>query len=138
MTKNVDHHGNCPDEKDCGCGCEGAGDCNDTAAAAAPKNKARRALMVGAGSVGLVATLINRRAFATGAQCGPISHAGSLAHSQQGNPQQCGGLTPGYWKNHKTCTVHTIGGTVSQALGTKLGAKLTNLAVIDSTSANTT
>jgi hypothetical protein len=115
---------------DCGCDCNGAGGCEE---AGKPSSQARRALIVGAGSAAFVSTLVNRRAFA--AQCGPISHAGSLNNSQQSQQSQCGGLTSGFWKNHAACVAATIGGDPNSI---KLSQKLSNLATVDPISANTT
>lgn len=150
MTNDVaDHHAQHPAGKgDCGCGCNGDGDC---AEAKKPVNRARRSFMVGAGTVAMVSTLANRRAFAwnngggTPAQCGPISHAASLTASTSNNQSKCGGLTPGFWKTHATCTARTLGfnpSTSSQAIAdcdsVTLGQKLSNLATIDPVSAGMT
>ncbi|MBV8651907.1 MAG: hypothetical protein JO255_10610 [Alphaproteobacteria bacterium] len=128
------HLGNCDEhdpksKDDCGCGCHGAGDCND----AEPSKKARRALLAGAGSVAFVATLMNRRAFA--AECGPVSHAASLHHSGSTGSTSCVGHSPGFWKNHAGCVSSVLGSNPSS---TTLGTILTNLNSIDSASASTT
>lgn len=126
---------------DCGCGCDGKGDCNE---AKQPVNRARRSLMLGAGTVVLVSTLANRRAFAH-EQCGPISHAMSLHPSHQGNQSGCGGLTPGFWKTHATCTAQVLGGNPANPAAAiaycdtvTLGNKLSNLYLIDPISAGKT
>ena len=124
------------EKEDCGCGC--GGDCNEKNEASTPPKQARRALLAGASSAMLIATLANRRAFgqpATGAQCGPISHIGSLNPSQQGQPTGCGGLTGGFWKNHAVCVANVLGGNPSTIT---LGSKLSNLALVDPVSAATT
>lgn len=133
MTKNVEDHDAAEpaQESDCGCGCHGAGDCEE---ASAPSSQARRALLIGTSSVAFIATLGNRRAFA-GQQCGPISHAASLTSSQHGSQNQCGGLTPGFWKNHKACVISTLGGDPSSI---QLGQKLSNLYSVDPGSASVT
>jgi hypothetical protein len=129
---------------DCGCGCHGAGDCED---AKKPANRARRSLIMGAGTVALIATLGNRRAFAAGAQCGPISNAGSLNPSGSGGTSNCGGLTPGFWKNHIGCAGMVLGFSESTSnsnyttdlnnflTNTTLSRFLGNLATVDPTSA---
>jgi hypothetical protein len=107
VTDTAHHHSNDPARTgDCGCGCHGAGDCED---AKKPANRARRSLIMGAGGVAFVATLGNRRAFAAGAECGPISNAGSLNPSGGGGASNCGGLSPGFWKNHIGCAGTALG-----------------------------
>jgi hypothetical protein len=137
MTEHVDHqpNGTAP-ESDCGCGCNGAEPCNDTATT--PTSKARRAMMLGAGSAAFIATLANRRAFAAGAECGPVSHAASLHHSAHGNtsPSTCGGSSPGFWKNHKTCVTSALSNNDPTTV--TLGSKLPELNTIDPGSAGTT
>jgi hypothetical protein len=122
-------------KKDCGCGCGGG----DTHEASEPSNQGRRALIAGASSVVLIATLANRRAFGQpvgGAQCGPISHIGSLAPSTQGQQTGCGGLTPGFWKTHAVCTTAVLA-SVGATLDTTLGAVLTNLHLVSTCAAVT-
>lgn len=122
-----------PAKKDCGCGC--GGDCGDKSKASEPSSRARRALLVGAGSTAFIATLANRRAFAQGNQCGPLSHLSSPNPSQQTSNNGCGGLTPGFWKGHAPCVAAAIGGSVTTIT---LGSKLPALFVVDPTSANAT
>ena len=131
MSEHIGHgHENDPKPKDdCGCGCNGAGDCNEVTE---PSQKARRALMVGAGSVAFVATLMNRRAF--GAECGPVSHAASLHHSGPAGPTNCGGASPGFWKNHAGCVTSAIGNPANVTLE----SVLSNLSTVDPTSGSTT
>lgn len=124
-----------PAKKDCDCGC--GGDCGDKTKAGEPSNRARRALVAGAGSALVIVTLSNRRAFAsgggtTGGQCGPISAMGSMNPSAQNTQGGCGGLTPGFWKNHAPCVATAIGGNPTVVT---LGQKLTNLALVDPTDA---
>jgi hypothetical protein len=123
-------------KKDCGCGC--SGDCED---AKKPQNRARRAFLLGTGTT-VVATLVNRRAFAAQGACQPISNdAVSLTHSANGTVSQCGGLTPGYWAQHQTVSGKVLGYTGPQSglktflTGTTLGSLLPALALIDPTSA---
>jgi hypothetical protein len=110
MHEDIHHSANAAEDKaheDCGCG--GNGDCEDKKT---PSGKARRALLAGAGSLTFVATLGNRRAYATGVQCGPISLLSSPGPSNGAGGTQCGGVgggaTPGFWKTHKGCTLATI------------------------------
>ena len=120
-------------KKDCGCGC--GGDCGDKGNSATSPSPGRRALLTGASSAVLIATLANRRAFAqTGGQCGPISHIGSLQPSQTAQPTLCGGMTPGFWKNHANCTTSVLT-SHGYTLDTALGTVLTNLHLVDATSA---
>ena len=98
-------------KKDCGCGC--GGDCGDKGKAATSPSPGRRALLTGASSAVLIATLVNRRAFAQlpPVACGPISHIGSLQPSVGGNPNLCGGLTGGFWRQKgSTCLPSVLGG----------------------------
>ena len=118
-------------KKDCGCGC--AGDCGHKKEVSEPSSQARRALMIGAGSAAFVATLANRRAFA--AQCGPLSRIGSPQPSQQVQQSQCGGLTPGFWRNHADCVAKFIGGNPNTVT---LGAKLPNLTIVEPACASMT
>jgi hypothetical protein len=136
MSQNVANDGaQQPDKKDCGCGCNGSGDCGDKE----PKSQVRRALLAGAGSSAVIATLINRRAFAGSTACGPLSRLHSLNQSQANTPQ-CGGLTPGFWQNHKTCAqvaLNKLLGTTDLTSKT-LGQALPILLTLDPTAANTT
>jgi hypothetical protein len=145
LTDTAHHHSNDPARKgDCGCGCHGAGDCED---AKKPASRARRSLILGAGTVAFVATLGNRRAFATSAECGPISHAGSLTPSGTGGASNCGGYKPSFWKNHAGCAGSALGFAESPSnssytadlttflTSTRLGSFLGNLASIDPSSA---
>ena len=118
---------------DCGCGCAGSGDCSDVVEL---KDRNRRRLMVGGTTVAVVATLINRRAFAGTNVCGPISRAGSANPSGTSTTNHCGGLTPGYWKNHCLAVSHAIGGGDCGKI--TLGSLLPALNLIDSTSAEQT
>ena len=130
MTEHGEHHHTAESGKaDCGCGCNGAGDC---AEAGKPSNKARRALMAGAGTLAFVATLANRRAFAE--ECGPISHAASMSNSPSTTQNQCGGLTPGYWKTRANVVETTLGADPGT---TTLGSLLPNLSLFDIGSAGT-
>jgi hypothetical protein len=127
MAEHIENQpNNAPRAKDCGCGCNGNAPCDGAAGRA---SKARRALMLGAGSAAVIVTLSNRRAFATGAECSPVSHAASLNPSQHGQQQLCGGVTPGFWRNHKTCVVAALGG--SDPTQVTLGAELPNLNTVD-------
>lgn len=126
------------DEHDCGCGCNGAGDCvgaADGSEVTELTDRSRRRLMVGGTTIAVVATLANRRAFA-GAACGPISRAGSLNPSHSTTSVLCGGLTPGYWKNHALATTHAIGGSSPSAV--QLGSLLPALNLVDIASASMT
>ena len=91
--------------------------------------------MVGGTTIAVVATLANRRAFA-GAACGPISKAGSLNPSHSSTSAMCGGLTPGYWKNHALATTHAIGGVSPSTV--RLGSLLPALNLVDAVSAGMT
>ncbi len=126
------HPGTSAPEKDCGCGCAGAGDCND---AAAPVDNGRRRLIVGGATVAVVATLANRRAFG-GAVCGPISKAGSLNPSQSTANAVCGGLSATYWKGHVLAVTAALGGNSPSLV--KLGTMLSALSLVDVSSANCT
>jgi hypothetical protein len=143
LTAPEHHHPDGPAPKgDCGCGCNGAGDCAD---AKQPASRARRSMLMGAGTVAFIATLGNRRAFAS--QCGPISNAASMNPSATTGSSSCGGLTPGFWKNHIGCAGTTLGFAESPSnnnyttdlnnflTSTTLGSILTNLSAADSVSA---
>jgi len=138
-------HSNGPEaepKKDCGCGGCG-GDCEE---ARKPENRARRSFLLGAGTT-VVATLVNHRAFAGGATCGPLSHAASLTPSANGQTSGCGGLTPGYWAQHQDVSGAVLGFTEPKSnpnyqadlktflTGKTLGSLLPNLALIDPTAA---
>ena len=129
-------------KKDCGCGCNGSGDCEE---AKKPQNRARRSFLLGTGTTAL-ATLVNHRAFAQNAVCGPLSHAASLAPSAAEITSQCGGLTPGYWANSEDVAGKVLGCPASVAnacgdglknylSGITLGSKLPALVTLDPTSA---
>ena len=111
-------------KKDCGCGCNGSGDCEE---AKKPENRARRSFLLGTGTTAL-ATLVNHRAFAANAVCGPLSHAASLAPSAAEITSRCGGLTPGYYANSED-VVGTILGvwSLTQGCGSGLSAALTTV-----------
>jgi hypothetical protein len=145
VTDSGHRHSNDPAQKgDCGCGCHGAGDCED---AKKPANRARRSLLVGAGTIAFVATLGNRRAFAAGAECGPVSNAGSLNPSGGGRTSNCGGLSPGFWKNHIGCAGSVLGFAESPSnsnyttdltnflTNKTLGSALSHLSAVDPSSA---
>lgn len=149
MAEDIEphEHSNGPEagpKKDCGCGCAGSGDCEK---AKKPQNRARRAFLLGTGTT-VVATLVNRRAFAANGACQPISNgAVSLAHSVNGQSSQCGGLTPGYWAQHQGVSGLVLGFTEKKNSPTyladlktfltshTLGNFLPALALIDPTSA---
>jgi hypothetical protein len=138
MTEHVDNHGGQePGKQDCGCGCNGTGGCGDKE----PKSQVRRALLAGAGSTAFIATLINRRAFAGGpTACGPLSRLHSLNQSAT-NPPQCGGLTPGFWQNHKGCALAGFGALFpgdTDLTSRTLGQALPILNTIDPTAGGTT
>jgi hypothetical protein len=128
----AEHDSDAPASKD-DCGCAGAGACKDVVEV---KDRNRRSLMVGGTTVAVVATLINRRAFANSPACGPISRAGSANPSTASTTRQCGGLTPGYWKNHAMAVSYALGGGDPGKI--TLGNLLSALSSIDSTSAGQT
>ena len=146
MTEGFHPHEHSTDPKagpkrDCGCGCNGSGDCEE---AKKPQSRARRSFLLGTGTTAL-ATLVNHRAFAQNAVCGPLSHAASLAPSAAEITSQCGGLTPGYWANSEDVAGYVLGiwglnqgcdsNLSSELAKIKLGDKLPALAMIDSVSA---
>jgi hypothetical protein len=140
-SSDCEHSSNLPE--DCGCGCGGAGDCQDENT---PGDRARRSFLLGGGTV-VVSTLVNHRAFAQGAACGPISAAGSPTASTTNITSQCGGLTPGFWSQHQDLSAAALGFSESSQnpaylthlknflSGKKLGSVLSNLNSIDPTSA---
>jgi len=97
-----------------------------------PASRARRALLAGVGSAAFIATLGNRRAFAQGGTCGVLSAMTSANPSATTQGGACGGVTPGYWKNHRTCVVQILGGQdpSTVTLGTYLPTLTTCAGVI--------
>jgi hypothetical protein len=94
--------------RDCGCGCNGAGDCEE--AKGAPYQN-RRSLLIGAGTVAFVSTLVNRRAFAAGGACDPVSAAMSM-HTSGGDPKTvtgCSGRSASFWQTHVGCAAAALG-----------------------------
>jgi hypothetical protein len=90
-----------------------------------PTNRSRRRVVLGGATVAVIATLANRRAFAGGTVCGPISRAGSLNPSHQSTIAQCSGLSHGYWKRRCPTNYQTV----------KLGSVLSCLNIVDPASA---
>jgi hypothetical protein len=136
-------------DRDCGCGCHGAGDCEE--AKGAP-HRNRRSLLIGAGTVAFVSTLVNRRAFAAGGACDAISAAMSI-NTSVGDPTTatgCSGLSAAFWQTHVGCAAATLGFGGSfydtpylEELSLFLqsmpvGKHLTNLAMIDAGCASQT
>jgi len=110
MTELRAGTGDTSQNRDCGCGCNGAGDCNE-AKGAPHHNHNRRSLLVGAGTVAFVSTLVNRRAFAAGGACDAISAAMSM-NTSVGDPKSvtgCSGLSASFWESHVGCAAAALG-----------------------------
>jgi hypothetical protein len=108
VTKSQDGIGDPSRNRDCGCGCNGAGDCE--AAEEAPSRN-RRSLLIGAGSVAFVSTLVNRRAFAAGGACDPVSTAMSMNPSvgDSRSAASCSGFSAAFWQTHVGCAAAALG-----------------------------
>lgn len=144
MTEIMDSGVVAPGPKgDCGCGCNGQGDCaNEKTHAKKGLDRNRRSLLVGAGTVAFVSTLVNRRAFAAGA-CDPVSTAMSMNASVSDPKSSCTGLSATFWQNHVGCAGAALGFTPSWLSNdytreltiflksSTLGSRLTNLHTID-------
>jgi hypothetical protein len=132
---------------DCGCGCNGADDCAE--AKAAP-NRNRRSLLIGAGTVAFVSTLVNRRAFAAGGACDPVSAAMSMNASvvDPKSTTGCSGFSASFWAAHVGCAAATLGFNGSWyntpymlelslfLRSTAIGRLLPNLAMVDASCAS--
>jgi len=138
--------GDASPNRDCGCGCHGAGDCEE--AKRAP-NRNRRSLLIGAGTVAFVSTLVNRRAFAAGA-CDPVSAAMSMNPSvvDPSSSTGCSGLSAPFWQTHIGCAGAALGFNGSWydtpymeeltlfLKSTPVGKLLPNLALVDAACAS--
>jgi hypothetical protein len=132
---------------DCGCGCHGADDCEE--AKAAPSRN-RRSLLIGAGTVAFVSTLVNRRAFAAGGACNAISAAASMNASvvDPKSTTGCSGFSASFWAAHAGCAAATLGFNGSWyntpymleltlfLKSTAIGRLLPNLAMVDASCAS--
>jgi hypothetical protein len=94
MTEHVENHGGQPAKKDCGCGCNGSGNCGGKGVSAT-----RRRLL---GGVPVALTFVSSRALATsagGIVCTPsIVASATNSHSGLTQGQNCA-VSPGCWKN---------------------------------------